>query len=74
MFDKKNKEVVKRIYLVNDDGFYDRKGFHKIKTIFIPFIEIALLHGCSPVNLMHIFGTPYSLTCLVPSIYLSFFQ
>ena len=23
------------------------------------FIEIALLHGCSPVNLLHIFRTPF---------------
>ena len=23
------------------------------------FIEIALWHGCSPVNLLHIFGTPF---------------
>ena len=23
------------------------------------FIEIALWHGCSPVNLMHIFRTPF---------------
>ena len=24
------------------------------------FIEIALWHGCSPVNLLHIFRKPYS--------------
>ena len=24
------------------------------------FIEIALWHGCSPVNLLHIFRTPFS--------------
>ena len=24
------------------------------------FIEIALRHGCSPVNLLHIFRTPFS--------------
>ena len=23
------------------------------------FIEITLRHGCSPVNLLHIFGTPF---------------
>ena len=23
------------------------------------FIEIALRHGCSPVNLLHVFGTPF---------------
>ena len=24
------------------------------------FIEITLQHGCSPVNLLHIFGTPFT--------------
>ena len=24
------------------------------------FIEIALRHGCSPVNLLHVFNTPFS--------------
>ena len=24
-----------------------------------PFIEITLRHGCSPVNLLHIFKTPF---------------
>ena len=27
--------------------------------IFTNFIEIALRHGCSPVNLLHIFRTPF---------------
>ena len=30
-----------------------------IKLLCI-FIEIALRHGCSPVNLLHIFRTPFS--------------
>ena len=35
MFDKKQKNCVKRIYLVTDDGLYDRKAFHKVKIVFI---------------------------------------
>ena len=27
--------------------------------LFCNFIEIALHHGCSPVNLLHIFRTPF---------------
>ena len=30
-----------------------------IKLLFCNFIEIALRHGCSPVNLLHIFRTPF---------------
>ena len=30
------------------------------KLLFCNFIEIALRRGCSPVNLLHIFGTPFS--------------
>ena len=26
--------------------------------LFCNFIEIALLHGCSPVNVLHVFRTP----------------
>ena len=26
---------------------------------FSNFIEISLCHGCSPVNLLHVFGTPF---------------
>ena len=35
MFDKKQKSCVKRIHLVTDDGLYDPKAFHKVKTGFI---------------------------------------
>ena len=28
-------------------------------NVLCNFIEIALQHGCSPVNLRHIFGTPF---------------
>ena len=31
-------------------------GFNKVA---FNFIEITLRHGCSPVNLLHIFGTPF---------------
>ena len=44
-------------------------GFHKevakqvakqvSKKLQSNFIEIALRHGCSPVNLLHIFRTPF---------------
>ena len=42
-----------------------RKGALKIcsnftkRKLLCNFIEIALQHGCSPVNLLHIFGTPF---------------
>ena len=29
------------------------------KMLLCNFIEIALRHGCSPVNVLHIFRTPY---------------
>ena len=29
------------------------------EKLFCNFIEIALRHGCSPVNLLHIFKTPF---------------
>ena len=35
MFDKKQESCVKRIHLVTDDGLYDPKAFHKVKTGFI---------------------------------------
>ena len=40
-----------------------RKGVLKIwtkltGTLLCNFIEVALRHGCSPVNLLHFFGTP----------------
>ena len=55
-------------------GFLRRKGVLKVCSKFIGehpcrsvisirlqsnFIEITLLHGCSPVNLLHIFRTPF---------------
>ena len=36
LFDKKQKSCIKRIYLVTDDGLYDRKPFYKVDIIFIP--------------------------------------
>ena len=29
------------------------------KKLLFNFIEIELLHGCSPINLLHIFRTPF---------------
>ena len=34
MFDKKQKNCVKRIHLVNDHGLYDRKAFYTVKIVF----------------------------------------
>ena len=36
-------------------------NFNKVAS---NFIEIALQHGCSPVNLLHIFRTPFIKTLL----------
>ena len=37
-----------------------RKGCSEnMQQIYSNFIEIALRHGCSPVNLLHIFRTPF---------------
>ena len=33
--------------------------FNLLKFIDCNFIEITLRHGCSPVNLLHIFGTTF---------------
>ena len=35
MFDKKQKSRVKRIHLVTDHDLYNRKGFYKVKIVFI---------------------------------------
>ena len=35
MFDKKQKNCIKRIHLVTDDGLYDRKTFYKVEIVFI---------------------------------------
>ena len=34
MFDKNEKNWVKRIHLVTDNGLYDRKSFYIIKIVF----------------------------------------
>ena len=41
------------------------------------FSEIALLHGCSPVNLLYIYGTPFSRNTtgwLLLTLFVSFFH
>ena len=35
MFDKNQKNCVKRIHLVTDDGLFDQKSFYKVKIVFI---------------------------------------
>ena len=40
-------------------------GEHPFRSVILiklqsNFIEIALWHGCSPVDLLYIFGTPFS--------------
>ena len=34
MFDRKQKSCVKRIHLVTDDGFYEKKAFYTVKIVF----------------------------------------
>ena len=34
-------------------------GEHPYRSAICNFIEIALWHGCSPVNSLHIFRTPF---------------
>ena len=44
---------------------YNRLNIGYVKKVLLPltlqsnFIEITLRHGCSPVNLLHIFRTPF---------------
>ena len=35
-------------------------GEHPCRSVISNFIEITLRHGCSPVNLLHTFRTPFS--------------
>ena len=35
MFDQKQKSCIKCIHLVTDDGLCNRKGFYKVKIVFI---------------------------------------
>ena len=35
-----------------------KRDFNKV-TLLCNFIKIALRHGCSPVNFLHIFRTPF---------------
>ena len=37
MFDKKQNSCAKRIYLITDDGLYDRKAFYKVKNCYLSF-------------------------------------
>ena len=42
--------------------FIEEDPFRNVNSmkLLCNFIEIALRHGCSPVNLLHIFRTPFS--------------
>ena len=51
MFDKKQKCCVKRIHLVTDDGLYDRKAFHTVKTVFYLFS----INDCEFINYYSLF-------------------
>ena len=42
MFHKKQKSDVKPIHLVTDDSLYNRKTFHKVKTVFIHPLRKAI--------------------------------
>ena len=35
MFDKKQKNYVKHIHLITDDGLHDRKAFYKVEKYFL---------------------------------------
>ena len=37
MFDKKQKNCIKRIHLVTDDGLYDRKTFYEVELFLFIF-------------------------------------
>ena len=41
--------------------FTGQHSYQSVISIKLPcnFIEIALRHGCSPVNLLHVFRTPF---------------
>ena len=35
MFDKKQKNCIKRIHLVTNDGLYNQKAFYKAEIVFV---------------------------------------
>ena len=41
-------------------GEHPRRSVISMMKLLCNFIEIALRHGCSPVNLQHIFRTPFT--------------
>ena len=50
-------------------GEYPCRGVISI-NLLCNFIQITLRHGCSPVNLLHIFKTPFPKNTFVTSKYL----
>ena len=56
MFDKKQKSCVKCIYLVTDDGLYDRKTFYKVNIVFYSSGNgVVLLSLWLTLNIFHTF-------------------
>ena len=51
-----HRDVLKKRCSENMQQIYRRTSMPKLQS---NFIEIALRHGCSPVNLLHIFRTPF---------------
>ena len=48
------------VFLGKSDLKICNKIYSRTPKLFCNFIEITLQHGCSPVNLLHIFRTPFS--------------
>ena len=60
--------ISKRINIFDDyseyqyDGSFDLYQKQPSRSVKVKLlIEITLRHGCSPVNLLHIFRTPFSM-------------
>ena len=56
-----SRGVVKKRCSENKQQIYRRKPCRSAISIKLQrsFIEMVLRHGCSPVNLLHLFGTPF---------------
>ena len=56
----KNARFSEKFVHVLNEWFPRRTALGKVLLqMLCNFIEITLLHGCSPVNLLHIFKTPF---------------
>ena len=56
---KARKQEIKAYMKAKHTNIQRSYVFADLMYIFSDFIEIALQHGCSPVNLLHIFITPF---------------